>query len=162
MQYFVFHYSLLFLDISYYFIFMSNLEVKFFIIKLCFVVLLWNFKNQLVLEFPCSLIIKVIMQILFAVLMASLFLPKYIFCMNESFLSKIGIKTNGSLTCVVELLILSLVVNKLLKTNKFHSIVVSVLIILFMVSTRKAFSQNNLFIITIKKVLFYCYLDVFK
>ena len=166
LQYFVFHYLLLLLDISYHFIFLSNLKVKFFFIKFTItsvlILLLWNFKNQLVSEFPCSLIIKVIMQILFAVLMDSLFLPKYKFCRNESFLSNISIKTNGSLTCVAQLLILSLIVNTLLKTTKFHSIVILVLIILFMVSTRKAFSQNNLFIFSVKELPFYCYLDVFK
>ena len=99
-----------------------------------------NFKSQLILQFPCPLMIKVIMEILFAVLMTSLFLPKYKCCINESFLSKISIKSNGNVTCVVELLILLLILNKLLKTNNFNSIVVSVLIILFIVLTRQAFS----------------------
>ena len=99
-----------------------------------------NFKSQLILQFPCPSMIKVIMEILFAVLMTSLFLPKYKCCINESFLSKISIKSNGNVTCVVELLILLLILNKLLKTNNFNSIVVSVLIILFIVLTRQAFS----------------------
>ena len=94
--------------------------------------------------------IKVFMEIFFAVLMASLFLPKYKYCVNESFLSKVGIKNNGNVTCVVELLILSLILNKRLKTNKFNSIVISVLIILFMASTWQVFNQNNFFIFSIK------------
>ena len=52
--------------------------------------------------------IHALMEILFAVLMASLFLPKYKCRMNESFLSKVSIESNGNVTCAVELLILSL------------------------------------------------------
>ena len=96
------------------------------------------------------LMIKVFMEIFFAVLMASLFLAKYKYCVNESFLSKVSIKNNGNVTCVVELLILSLILNKRLKTNKFNSIVISVFIILFMVSTWQAFNQNNFFIFSSK------------
>ena len=57
--------------------------------------------------------IQAIMEILFALLMALLFLPKYKCCMNESFLSKVSINSNGNVTCVVELLILLLILNKL-------------------------------------------------
>ena len=77
-------------------------------------------------------------------------------------LSKVSIKSNGNVTCVVELLILLLILNKLLKTNKFNSIVISVLIILFVVSTPQAFSQDNFFISSIKEFLFYCYLDAIR
>ena len=77
--------------------------------------------------------IKDIMEILFAVLMASLFLPEYKCCMNESFLPKVSIKSNGNVTCVVELLILSLILNKLSKTNKFNFIVISALFLHFVV-----------------------------
>ena len=122
----------------------GNLKVKFFFIKftitIILILLLWNFKNQLTLQFACPLMTKVILEILFAVLMTSLSLPKYKCCMNETFLSKVSIKSNGNVTCVVELLILLLILNKLLKTNTFNSIVVSVLIILFIVLTRQAFS----------------------
>ena len=82
--------------------------------------------------------------------------------MNESLLSKVNIKSNGNVTCVLELLILSLILNKLLKTNKFNSIAKSVLIILFVVSNRQVFSQNNFFIFPIKEFLFYCYLDAIR
>ena len=82
--------------------------------------------------------------------------------MNESLLSKVNIKSNGNVTCVLELLILSLILNKLLKTNKFNSIAKSVLIILFVVSNRQVFSQNNFFIFSIKEFLFYCYLDAIR
>ena len=51
------------------------------------ILLLWNPKNQLTLQYSCPLMIKFTMEILFADLMASLFLPKYKCCMNESFLS---------------------------------------------------------------------------
>ena len=121
--------------------------------------ILRNFKSQLILQFPCPLMIKVIMKILFAVLMTSLFLSKYKCCMNESFLSKLSIKSNGNVTCVAELLILLLILNKFLKTNKFNSFVISVFIILFVVSTRQAFSQSNFLIFSIKEFLFYYYLD---
>ena len=84
--------------------------------------------------------IKLIMEILFEVLIASFFLPNYK-CVNESFLSKVSIKSNGNVTCGVEMLILLLILNKLLKTNKFNSIVISVLIMLFVVSTQQAFSH---------------------
>ena len=105
--------------------------------------------------------IKVIIQTLFAVLMTSLFLLKYKCFMNESFLSKFSIKSNGNLTCAVELLILLLILNKILKTNNFSSIVISMLIILFKVLTRQGFSQNS-FISSIKEFLFYCYLDAIR
>ena len=162
----MFHYSLLFLNILIILILWGNLKVKFFFIKFTvtniLIKLSWNFKNQLISQFPCPLMIKVIMKILFAVLMTSLFLPKYKCCVNESFLSKISIKSNGNVICVVEVLILSLIFNKLLKTNNFNSIVISVSIILFVVSTRQVFGQNNLFISSIKEFLFYCYLDAIR
>ena len=86
----------------------GNLKVKFFFIKftitIILILLLWNFKNQLTLQFACPLMTKVILEILFAVLMTSLSLPKYKCCMNETFLSKVSIKSNGNVTCVVELL----------------------------------------------------------
>ena len=72
-----------------------------------------------------------------------------------SFLSNVSIKSNGNLTCIVELLILLLILNKLLKTNNFNSIVISVLIILFVVSAWQAFSQNNFFMSSVKEFLFY-------
>ena len=74
------------------------------------------------------------------------------------FLSKVSIKSNGNVTCVVDLLILSLILNKLLRTNNFNSIVISVLIILFVVSTQQVFSQDNLVISSSKGFLLYCYL----
>ena len=143
----------------------GNLNVKFFFIKFTitniFILLLCNFKNQVTLQFPCPSMIKVIMQMLFAVVMTSLFLPRYK-CMNESFSSKVSIKSNGNVTCVVELLILLLVLNKLLKTNNFNSIVISALIILLVVSTQQVFSQNNFSISSIKEFLFYCYLNAIR
>ena len=147
----MFHYSLLLLNISYYFIFMSKSQSQIIFTNIL-ILLLWNLKNQLVLQFPCPLMIKAIMEILFTVLLASLFLSKYKYCLNEFFLSKLSTKSNGNVTRVIELLILSLILNKLLKTNKFNSIVISVLNILFVVSTRQAFSQNNSFIFSIKEV----------
>ena len=153
----MFHYSLLLRNISYYFTFMSKSQSQIFCIKFTITnilnLLLWNFKNQLILQFSCSLMIKDIMEILFAVLLTSLFLLKYKCCLNESFLSKVSIKSNGNMTCVAELLILLLILSKLLKTNKFKSIVISGLIILFVVSTRKAFSQSNFSISSIKGTL---------
>ena len=151
----------------------ANLKVIFFFIKftitniliLLLWNLIWNLKlmifDQLIIQFPCPLI-KVMMEILFAVLITSLLLPKYKCCMNESFLSKVSIKSNGNVTCVFELLILLLTLNKLLETNNFNSFVTSVLIILFVVSTRQAFSQNNFFISSIQEFLFYCYLDAIR
>ena len=82
----------------------------------------WHLKNQLVLQFSSVLIVKVTMEILVAVLMASLFLPKYKCCMNERFLSKVSIKNSGNVTCITGLLLLLLILNKLLKTNKFNFI----------------------------------------
>ena len=62
------------------FLLWGNLKVKFFFIKLritnILILLLWNFKNQLTLQFPCPLMTKVIMEILFAVLF------QYCFCQN--------------------------------------------------------------------------------
>ena len=117
--------------------------------------------DQLIKQFQWPLI-KVMMEILFSVLITSLLLPKYKCCMNESFLPKVSIKSNGNVTWVVELLILLLILNKLLETNNFNFFVTSVLIILFVVSTRQAFSQNNFFRSSIKEFLFYCYLDAVR
>ena len=145
---------------------MSKSQSKFSFIKFTItnilILLLRNLKNQLILHFLCPLMIKVIIEILFAVLMASLFLPKYKCCMNKSFLSKVSIKSNRNVNCVVELLILSLILNTLLETKKFNSIAISMLITLFVVSTRQAFSQNNFFIFSIKEFLLYCYLDTIR
>ena len=120
----VFHYSLLFLKISYYFTFMRKSQAKFFFIKFTItnilILLLWNFKSQLIIQFQCPLMIKVIAKILFAVLLASLFLPKDKCRMHETFLSKVSIKSSGNVTCVVDLLILLMILNKLSKTNKFY------------------------------------------
>ena len=59
----------------------GNLKVNFFFIKFTItdilILLLWNFKNQLTLQFLCHLMTKVIMEILFADLMTSSFRPKY-------------------------------------------------------------------------------------
>ena len=68
------------------------------------------------------------------------------------FLCKIIIKSNGN--CIVELLILLMILDKFLKTSDFNSIVISVLIILLVVSTRQAFNQNNFFISLIKELFF--------
>ena len=65
--------------------------------------------------------IEDIMEILFAVLMVSLCLPNYKSCMNESFLFKISIKSNGNIICVTELLLLLLILNKFLE-RKFKFI----------------------------------------
>ena len=109
----------------------TNLKVKLFFIKFTItnmsILLLWNFKNQVILQLPCPFMIKVIIQILSEVLMVSLFLSKYKCYLNESFLFKVNIKSNGNATWGVELLILSLIFNKFLKTNKFSSTVISVL-----------------------------------
>ena len=102
--------------------------------------------------------INSLMKILFAVLMASLFLPKYKCRMNESFLSKVSIESNGNVTCAVELLILSLILNNLLKTSKFNSIIISVLYILFMVSKQQAFNHFKKF----NEFLFHCCLDAIR
>ena len=145
---------------------LGNLKVKFFFIKFkitnILILLLWNFKDRLILQFPCPLMIQVIMEILFEVLMTSLFLPKYKCCMNERFLSKVNIKSNRNMTYVVELLVLLLILSNLLKTNNFNSIVISVLITVFVVSTRQAFRQSNFFISSVKEFLYYCYLDAIR
>ena len=156
----MFHYYLLFLNISYYFTFTSKSQSFFikFTITNILILILWTFKNQLILQFPSPLIIKVIVEILFVVRMTSLFLPKYKCCMNERFLSKLSIKSNGNVISIVELLILSLILNKLLKRNKFNCSIMWVLIILFVVSTWQTLNQNNFFISSIKE-FFYCYLD---
>ena len=129
--------------ISHYFIFTSKSQSKFdlikFVITIILILLLWNFKNQLLLQPPCPLMIKVIMDNFIWSFNGFIFSAKL--CMNESFLSKVSIKSNGNVTCGVEMLILSLILNKLLKTNKFNSIVISVLIIFFVVSTRQASSH---------------------
>ena len=117
--------------------------------------------DKSIIQFPCPLI-KVIMEILFAVLIISLLLPKYKCCMNKISLSKVSIKYSGNVTCFLELLSLLLTLNKLLETNNFNSFVTSLLIILFVVLTRQAFSQNNLFISSIKEFLFHCYLDAIR
>ena len=83
--------------------------------------------------------INVMMEIPFVVSMPSLFLPKYECCINESFLSKASIENNENVTCIVELLILLLILNNLLKKIKF-SFVISLLIILFAVSGLQAFN----------------------
>ena len=107
-----------------------------------------NFYN-LILQFPCPLMIKVIMEILFSVLMASLFLSKYQCCMNENFLSKVSIKSNGSLTCVVELLILSLILNKLLLLCCYINVNYT-----FCDSNSASFLSEQLFIFSIKSFCF--------
>ena len=48
--------------------------------------------------------------------------------------------------------------NKLLKTNKFNSIIISVLIILFMISTQQAFNHFK----ELNEFLFYCCLDAIR
>ena len=74
----------------------ANLKVNFFFIKFAIsnilILLLWNFKNQEILQISYPLMIKVIIEILFEVLMASLFLPKHKCCMNESFCPRSGLK----------------------------------------------------------------------
>ena len=77
----------------------GNLKVKFFFLKFTItnilILLLWDFKNQEALQFPCLLMTKVIMDILFAVLMTSLSLPKYKCCMSESFYRRSELKAMG-------------------------------------------------------------------
>ena len=134
--------------------------IKFSIINIL-ILLLWNFKIQLILQFPCPLMIKVIMEILFAVLMTSVFLPKYECCIwIKVFYSRSALKTMGmwlaSLNCcfIVDL-------EQAFVNNNFNSIVISLLIILFVISAPQAFIQNNFFISSIKE-LFYCYLDAIR
>ena len=104
LSYFAFHYLLLFLNILCYFVFISKSQGQIFICKI---------HDYFYLDFNSVKNLK--NQFYFAVLMASLFLPKYKCYLNESFLSKVSIKSNGNLTSVVELLILSLILNKLFK-----------------------------------------------
>ena len=91
----------------------ANFKVKFFFTKISITNIFLFFCNilkiKLILQFSCPLMIKVTMKILFSVLITSFFLRKYKCCMNESFLSKISIKSNGSMTCVIEMLLLLLI-----------------------------------------------------
>ena len=60
------------------------------------------------------------MEILFAVLLDLLFLPKYECFMIEKFLPKVSIRSNGKVTCVNEMFLLLFILNKIFKTDKFN------------------------------------------